>query len=62
MQSTMTIVRNPQVKPEIDTPAASNPGATVELVPGGVSGGGREIRKKSNCYAVVVAVLQHCVR
>ena len=43
-------IRNgtPRPRLEITTPAVRNPGVTVELEPGGVSGGGREIRK-SNC-------------
>ena len=52
--------RTTKAKLEIGTPAVSNPGITVELEPGGVSDGGREIRK-SNCYVKVVAVLLHCV-
>ena len=31
---------------ESTTAAVRNPGVTVELEPGGVSGGGRDIRKK----------------
>ena len=57
----MTSGRTPKAKPEIRIPALSNPGVTVELEPGGVSDGGREIRIKSNCYVIVVAVLLHCV-
>ena len=43
-------IRNgiPRPRLEITTPAVRTPGVPVELVPGGVSGGGREIRK-SNC-------------
>ena len=50
----MTSTRNGKPSPrlEITIPAVRNPGVTVELEPGGVSGGanggGREIRKKSN--------------
>ena len=40
----MTITRNGMPIPtlEITTAAIRNPGVTVELEPGGVSGGGRE--------------------
>ena len=38
----------PTPTPENTTPAVRNPGVTVELEPGEVSGGGREDRK-SNC-------------
>ena len=46
----MTSTRNdkPRLTLESTTAAVRNPG-TVELEPSGVSGGGREIRKKSNC-------------
>ena len=36
----------PTPTPENTTPAVRNPGVTVELEPGEVSGGGREVRKK----------------
>ena len=36
----------PIQKLEITTPAVRNPGVPVELEPGEVSGGGREVRKK----------------
>ena len=36
----------PTPRPENTTPAVRNPGVTVELEPGEVSGGGREDRKK----------------
>ena len=39
----------PSPRLEITTPAVRSPGVTVELEPSGISGGGREIRKKSNC-------------
>ena len=44
----MTSTRNgtPSPKLESTTPAVCNPGVIVELEPGGVSGGGREIRKE----------------
>ena len=51
----MTSTRNGKPRPTLEstTPAVRTPGVTVELEPGGVSGGvsdsGREIRKKSNC-------------
>ena len=38
----------PRPRLEITTPAVRTPAVAVELVPGGVSGDGREIRK-SNC-------------
>ena len=45
---------------ESTTPAVRNPGVTVELEPGGVSGGGREIRNKVKLlgysYRCVVAL------
>ena len=47
MASTTNATQRPRL--EITTPAVRNPGVTVELEPGGVSGSGREIRKKSNC-------------
>ena len=48
MQTNMTSTRNgtPSPKLESTTPAVRNPGVIVELEPGGVSGGGREIRKE----------------
>ena len=36
------------ITPDNTTPAIRNPGVTIELEPGDVSGGGREDRK-SNC-------------
>ena len=49
-QMNMTSATNGIPRPTLEsiTPAVSTPGVTVELEPGGVSGGGREIRK-SNC-------------
>ena len=46
----MTSTRNRKLTPTLEstTPAVRNPGVTVELEPGGVSGGEREIRK-SDC-------------
>ena len=40
----MTTTRNGKPRPRlaITTPAGRTPGVTVELAPGGVSGGGRE--------------------
>ena len=61
MKSDMTIARGPSAKLEIYTPTVCNPGVAVESEPGGVSRGEREIRK-SDCYVIVVAVLQHYVR
>ena len=51
MQINMTCTRNGTPRPTLEstTAAVCNPGVTAELEPGGVSGGGREIRKKSNC-------------
>ena len=45
----MTSARSgtPRPRLEITTAAVCNPGVTVELEPGGVSGGGREM--KSSC-------------
>ena len=42
----MTTTRNGTQKPTLEstTPAVRNPGATVELEPGGVSSGGRKNR------------------
>ena len=54
-QMNMTSTRSGKPNPtlEITTPAIRKPGVPVESEPGGVSGGvnggGREIRKKSNC-------------
>ena len=50
MQRNMIITRTGTLIPtlEITTAAVRNPGVTVELVPGGVSGSGGEIRK-SKC-------------
>ena len=78
----MTSTRSGKPRPttESTTPAIFNPGVTVELEPGGVSGGvsggGREIRKEvkllgydyswctgngNTTYTkLVIAVLQHC--
>ena len=44
MQNIMNDIRNDTPRPtlEITTPAVRNPGVTVELVPGGVSGSGGE--------------------
>ena len=52
----MTSTRNDEPRPtlEITTAAVRNPGVTVELEPGEVSGGGREIRRK-----VKLLILQH---
>ena len=45
MQVDMTIIKTgtPMPRLEITTPAVFNPGATVKLEPGGMSGGGRQI-------------------
>ena len=61
MQVDMTITRStPTPRLEITTPAVRNPGITV---PGGVSSGGREIRKKVRLLGYsysCVAALQVC--
>ena len=48
--NSQTSTRSGKPRPTLEstTAAVFNPG-TVELEPCGVSGGGREIRKKSNC-------------
>ena len=43
----------------ITTPAGSTPGATVELEPGGVSGGGREESQSARLYIVNISVLDN---
>ena len=46
---TSTRIGKPRPRLESTTPAVRTPRVTVELEPSGVSGGGREIRKKSKC-------------
>ena len=57
---TSTTKSTPRPTLESTTPAIRNPGVTVELEPGGVSGGGREIRNKVKLlgysYRCVVAL------
>ena len=57
---TSTSKGTPRPTLESTTPAVRNPGVTVELEPGGVSGGGREIRNKVKLlgysYRCVVAL------
>ena len=48
MSVTTTRDGRPTPMLEITTAAVRNPGVTLELEPGGVSGGGREM---SNCYS-----------
>ena len=55
MMITMAKKKSGTLRPTLEstTPAVRSPGVTVELVPGGVSVGGREIRK-SICYVIVL--------
>ena len=50
MMSTRNDIPRPTL--EITTAAVCNPGVTVELEPGEVSGGGREIRKSNYLYCM----------
>ena len=59
MQIDMTSARNGIPRPTLEstTPAVRSPGVTVELEPGGVSGGGREVKLLGSNITVLIVAL-----